>query len=181
MASTSHLSTERICFTPRGARDRNPTDAAGYLTAQVLVQRASDARHVEQTLPRAGGTGILQQGREAQTSPLGLLGHRTPVAALPPSASTAPRAVHLSSTKEQTQKKKKTSGTATKKRVSEAAPWSPLFPEHIKKKLKAAASCSFTKVTQIFYLETAKPILISSISINNPTGCCNLAYKQREV
>jgi len=145
VASTSHLSTERVCFTPRGARDRNPTDAAGYLTAQVLVQRASDARHVEQTLPRAGGTGILQQGREAQTSLLGLLGHRTPVAALPPSASTAPRAVHLSSHKKKNQKKKKNLRNGNKETSQRSSTMEPALPRAHKEEAQGSGQLQLYK------------------------------------
>lgn len=50
-----------------------------------------------------------------------------------------------------------------------------------KEEAQGSGQLQLYKVTQIFYLETAKPILVSSISINNPVGCCYLAYKQRGV
>lgn len=175
MASTSHLSTNRIRFTPRGAKDRNPTDAVGYLTLQVRAQQASDARHTEQILHR-GGMGTLQQGRMGNPRP-----HRwvcSVTAHLRPPCLHLP-ALHLSSTKEQIQKKKLRNGN--KETSQRSSTMEPALPRAHKEEAQGSGQLQLYKVTQIFYLETAKPILISSISINNPTGCCNLAYKQREV
>lgn len=102
------------------------------------------------------------------------LGHRTPAAALPPSASTT----SLLHKRANPEKKLRNGNKETSQRSSTME---PALPRAHKEEAQGSGQLQLYKVTQIFYLETAKPILISSISINNPTGCCNLAYKQREV
>lgn len=80
--------------------------------------------------------------------------------------------------KRQTQQKLTNGNKETTGRPSTAK---PALPRAHKAAAQGSGQLQLYKVTQIFYLETAKPILLSSVFINNPVGCCYQAYKQRGV